>query len=168
MRIFGRKKIKSDKTKKKTLQEWLGKLVAPETIGRIIPVRLNKIKAHIHGIEGMTAKTRGHQETVSTSTGNPIMTKDGHLHEYSGAIFAEGKQVHSMEGVTSPASGQDRDHTHKIAGHTSRDGSHSHKYSMETSIILPKQQKDKRQGMQKRKNNIFSGSTVRILPAEPK
>lgn len=168
MRIFDQKKTKNDITKKKTIQEWLRKIVAPERLGRIIPAKLKKIRAHIHSIEGKTARARGHQEDVSASTGNPIMTKDGHMHEYSGAVFVEGKRVHRLEGITGSTSGQGRDHTHMIAGQTSRDGSHSHKYSMETSNMLSKQQKTVKPDKQKPKTVISSGSTAKILPSKNK
>lgn len=168
MNLFKKKKIEKSTEVKKSVQKWLDKLIAPEITDRMNPFKLAKMKPHIHSIEGVTARAKGHQEHVSVSTGKPIVTKDGHIHEYSGAVFSENKQVHRIEGVTNSADGQGYNHTHKISGRTSKDGNHAHKYSIETSGIVPKQEKRMRRIFQKQKTVLDPSNTVNVLPVEPK
>lgn len=136
MRLFSRDGQKRGKDKKMSVRAWMERLFSRAAEGEGKPRRTGRVKAHLHEIEGMTARADGHKEKISASTGAPIMTKEGHMHEYNGAITVDGKEVHRLNGFTGNAADQDHAHVHKIVGHTSKDGRHSHRYILETSNVV--------------------------------
>jgi len=125
-----------------------------------------KIKDHTHEVEGETSRVKGHQESISLTTGKPIMTKNGHVHQYSGAASGGDGPAHSVEGVTKSAEDQGRDHTHVISGHTSRVKHHAHAYQLETAGVAPKKRKSSGLISQRKKSGLEA--TASTLPVEQK
>jgi len=138
VRILRKKKSKLNQSLKKTLQDWLSKVIIPETDGKHKARLQKKAKVHFHGVEGETARAKGHKEPFAFSTGKPIATEEGHVHVYSGEIIADDKMVHRIEGTTGPAIEEGDYHYHKATGYTTLDDQHLHKYAAKTSSVMHK------------------------------
>ena len=166
MRILRKKpkgkagKEKSSAPKTTALQKLLQKLVAAG--GK--KFKSGKIKEHTHDVQGETSRVKGHQKSISLTTGKPVMTKEGHVHQYSGAVSGEDGPAHSVEGVTKSAEDQGRGHTHVISGHTSRVKRHAHAYKLRTAGAV--QEKRKRSGLVLRRKKNGLEATVGSLPVE--
>ena len=126
-------------------------------------LKKGKVKSHTHEVAGETSRAKGHQESISLTTGKPIVTKAGHAHPYSGAASGEDGPAHSVEGVTKSAEGQNQDHTHVINGHTSWVKRHAHAYQLKTAGATP----EKSRLISRRKKTGLE-ATVGTLPVEPK
>lgn len=166
MRISRKKKNKVNQSLKNTLQEWLAKIINPEQSGQKASVQVNT-KTHIHYLEGITARAKGHKEQFFLKTGKPIITPDSHIHEYSGIIMADTKTAHRIKGSTGSAILQGADHYHMVTGSTSMDDQHVHKYTAQTFPMFHQAKRLKRSISKRYDTSITpAGEESDTLPVE--